>query len=719
MSAPTFNARSFLTRSLSPTGVALRCGTGGPERCRQDLRAIWPGRKHAPATLRVRAFACSCALVLAGAILITGVEARAISLPPVWRWSNPRPHGANIVDQATVGPLSVQVGERGQIFTSDDWRTWWPRDSHTTVALRAATFFGGRLVITGEAGTVLFADRPDQFYLLDLGTTNWLEGVAASPALVVAVGDSAAIYVSTNAVVWQRLTGVPFTKGLRAVTYGEKGFVAVGESGLIATSANGLTWQTRNSTTTTNLNRVAWLGDHFLAAGDGGILLSSTNGVQWTKINGGATNALYGLAGESGSRVADGYHEVRLSEQGAPWSNQLAATLAAPAPAWSYYSALYSSNCYLLSGRTGLNVEGLRANGGVRWQATDPSVRTWLWAVARTPSHYVAVGDYGTILSSPDGLDWDLELVPTAATNSVLLGVGGSSNLLLAVGSRGTILRGTNVFLWHAIPPPTSNDLQGVCFDGQQFVLSGGNGTILTSPDGSQWTQRATPTSQFLMSVAAFPSGLVAVGEDGVILTSTNGGTNWVQRASGTTNWLSQVRWLHDRLLAVGENGTLLASFDGRQWWTNRSVTDRWLNAAEFVDGVWLVAGNQGTFLASPDSTNWYSFGTVTKKSLYGAVAHAGLLVTVGAEGVILRTRLVPDLTPVHIARFSRVSGVNLFLFTGAPDQRFALQSSPDLSRWTDDVLLELLDSTGTLLWLAETGTNAPGQMFYRTRLLP
>lgn len=656
---------------------------------------------------------------LIAALSVSAASVFAVTLPPVWRWSNPRPHGANIVDQATVGPLTAQVGERGQVFTSDDWGLWWPRDSHTIAALRGATFYGGRLVITGEGGTVLFADRPDQFYLLDLGTADWLESVAASPNLVVAVGDNAAIYTSTNAVVWQRVGGLSFANWLRGVAYGISNFVAVGEGGFIATSQSGFNWQTKTSNTTTNLNRVAWLGDHFLVLGDGGTMLTSPNGGQWQQVTSGATNHLYGVAGVTNSHVTDGNLEVRLSEDGAAWSSQLTTTLPTPAPAWTYYSALYNSGYYLLSGRTGMNVEGNRTNGAVIWQPPAESMRTWLWSVARTPSHYVAVGDYGTILSSPNGIDWDLELVPSSATNSVLLGVGGSSNLLLAVGSQGTILWGTNVFLWNALPPPTANDLQGVCFDGQQYIIAGGNGTILTSLSGTNWTSRSTPTPKFLMSVAVFPGGLVAVGDDGVILTSTNQGTNWTLQTSGTTNWLSQVRWLNDRLIAVGENGAILTSTNGAQWRTNASGTDRWLNAAEFVDGAWFVVGNQGTVLGSPDTTNWYSFGTLTKKSLYGAALHDGQLVTVGTEGIILRSQLVPDFTPIQVAGFSRASDMNVFLFTGAPDQRFALQSSTDLASWSDDSLLEFLDSSGTLLWVAETGTNAPSKTFYRTRLLP
>jgi len=212
---------------------------------------------------------------------------------------------------------------------------------------------------------------------------------------------------------------------------------------------------------------------------------------------------------------------------------------------------------------------------------------------------------------------------------------------------------------------------------------------------------------------------LVAVGDDGALITSANQGTSWTQRTSGTTNWLSQVRWLNDRLVAVGENGTILTSFNGTQWRTNASGTTAWLNAAEYVEGAWFVVGNQGTVLGSPDTTNWYSFGTLTKKSLYGAALHEGQLVAVGTEGVIVRSQLVPDFTPIQIAGFSRASGMNVFLFTGTPDQRFTLESSTNLTHWSEEPLLEFLDSTGTLLWATETGTNAPPTQFYRTRLGP
>ena len=653
-------------------------------------------------------------VVLIGLCLLA-CRATAINLPPHWRWSNPSPHGANIVDQAANEALTVQVGERGQIYLSDDWRVWSPRDTYTTAALRGATFFKGRLVVTGEAGTVMFADNPYDFHGLTLGTSDWLESVAASSNLLVAVGDNAAIYTSSNAVNWKRVEGLAFTKWLRSVAYGGNSFVVVGENGLIATSSSGNYWQTKPMLTTNHLNRVAWMGDHFLVVGDGGTMLTSSNGGNWTLASSSTTNPLFGAAGIKDSHVADGNLEVRLSEANSAWASQLSATLTSPAPEWIYYSALCFSNYYLLSGRTGMNVEGVRTNGEVQWSSSWDSVRTWLWAVTRTPTHYLAVGDYGTILSSPNGVDWDLELVPFSVTNSVMLGVGGSSNLFLTVGSQGTIVWATNVFLWNEISPkPTVNDLQGVCYDGSHYILSGGNGTILTSLNGTNWTSRSTPTTAFLMSVASFPAGLVAVGDQGVILTSSNHGSNWTARVSGTTNWLSQVRWLNDRLLAVGQNGCLLTSTDGVQWQAGASGTTAWLNASDFIEHTWLIVGNQGTVLGSTDTTNWLNFGTLTKKSLYGLSIFNGQLITVGSEGAILRSQLLSDPTPIRVANFNRASGMNVFLFTGATDQQFRLQSSENLETWTDGALLEFLDSSGTLLFVEDTEADASAKRFYR-----
>ncbi|MGA2661814.1 MAG: hypothetical protein ABSH34_30405 [Verrucomicrobiota bacterium] len=657
------------------------------------------------------------------AVLLLGPGTRALAgadLPPVWHWSNPTPHGADIFALARSQGTYVQVGEQGQIFTSYDLastnQVWMPQQSYTTASLQAATFFGGRCVIVGEAGTVLFSDDLSSFYLVDLDTTNWLESVAVSTNLVVAVGDNGAIYTSAEGVSWTNVS-TGFSKWLAGVAYGHNHFVAVGESGFIATSTDGSVWKTVNSGTTKNLNWVAWQGNQFMAVGDDGVTLTSTTGGKWQTITTGATNFLYTVSGSTNAWLVGGDSELWVKASSS-WSDQLSLALASPAPNWTYYASAWSTNttnAFVVCGSSGMTAIGARTNGAVSWRTPSQPVRSWLWQTARMPDYYLAVGNYGTILSSPDGYAWSVELAPLSLSNSVLLGVGGSTNLQLAVGTQGTVLWATNAYLWSLLTVPTTNDLEGVFFDGTQFILCGDNGTILTSTNLTTWTEASTPTAAFLTSITLFPDRMVVVGDKGTILTSTNR-IDWTLTTPLTTNWLSQVGCLNGALVAVGNNGTILTSYDATNWVARDSGATNWLNAVDYLAGTWFVAGNQGTVLGSPDLTNWVVFPTLTSKSLYGLAHNQGQLITVGAEGVILRSQIVAPSTPVNIPSYAQSSGQTLFLFTGQLDQQFFLYSSTDLSTWTQGPLLEFQDDSGTLLYLQDAQTNPPPCQFYRTQ---
>ena len=195
---------------------------------------------------------------------------------------------------AYLDGLIVQVAERGQTYASTDSDFWHPLDTGTTNSLRSVAFLSNRLLITGENGTVLYADTLDQIRpgSLPTVTSNWLEGVAASASIAVAVGDNASIYSSSDGVAWtQRPAPVGTTAWLRSVAYGPVNggiFVAVGEGGTIlyTTSLQPLTIaKVFTSGTTANLNRVRYLqtllGNYFMAVGDSGVALRSTDGKNW------------------------------------------------------------------------------------------------------------------------------------------------------------------------------------------------------------------------------------------------------------------------------------------------------------------------------------------------------------------------------------------------------------------------------------------------------
>jgi photosystem II stability/assembly factor-like uncharacterized protein len=285
----------------------------------------------------------------------------AVTYPLRWRWSNPAPHGNNIINMV-YSPFSgraVQVTERGQIYTSDDLSLWIPRDSGTLNSLRAVTLFNSiplginnRMVITGESGTVLYADDVDAFLpgtLLDGPTTDWLEGVATSPTLCLAVGDNGAIYSSPDGRMWKR-QATAYTDWLSSVAWGNGGFFAVGEAGVILGSGNGTNW-TRRNIGTADWNRISFASGRYTVVGVGGSTMSSTNGgTGWFSELTGATNELFAIGNSGGARLVAGDSEVRVQSAGL-WSNELAKTNGPPV--WTYYSVISRPDFFLLGGRTG------------------------------------------------------------------------------------------------------------------------------------------------------------------------------------------------------------------------------------------------------------------------------------------------------------------------------------------------------------------------------
>lgn len=701
-----------------------------------------PGR---PACL-LGALTCLLALGLAPA-------AEAIEYPLRWRWSNPTPHGGNVYDMAYSFNylLAVQVAERGQIYTSEDLDVWTLRSSGTTNALRGVAFFGARIVVVGERGTVLYADAPDAFTngtLLDGPTTNWLEAVAASSTLCVAAGDNGSIYTSRDGVTWKKQTSGT-TTWLRGVAWGGSGFVAVGESGFVARSLNGTNWTSYPSGTAVDLNRVYFTPPgRYVAVGAGGVSLYSTNGILWQPEVSGATNDLQNAATGDGSRLLAGVHEVRLHD-GLGWSNEL--TKATGPPDWTYYATFGRPDFYVIAGQTGMVAEGYKTNTpSYFWIPTAESVRNWLWDVVYLNNLYVAVGDFATVMTSGNGVNWKLEVVPDAVTNSIFLGLGGTTNLLVAVGDQGsmavspnvvtnvvvTTLVGTNLVVttntvnlfgvvWHPARRMTTNDLQGVGWHNGLYLATGDQGTVLVSADGTNWNARPAVTTKLLSSVASWPGGVVATGDDGAVLTSPDG-WDWTARTPFTTNWLYRVRYLGGHLIAVGQNGALFTSTNATNWTSRDSGTTKWLNDVAKVDDTWFVVGAGGTVLTSTNLTHWTHVGTLTKKALYGLATDSRQLIAVGVEGIILRCAVLPDLTPIRILGYDRVKNLalqtaqNIFLFGGKTDQRFTLDYRAGLgtNQWSTGAQLEIFDTSGTLYYLETIfSTNLPPSELYRATL--
>lgn len=658
-----------------------------------------------------------------------------------WLWSTPQPHGNNLVDVVQTNGLYVTMADRGQLYSSMDLMLWKPSETGTARYLRSGAFFGDYLLVTTEQGGILRATASTNglhdFFLADLGTSDWLEGIASSGTRLVAVGDNAAIYTSDNGLQWTRQVQ-PFGEWLRSVAWGNGRFVTVGENGFVALSTDGASWQAQASGNTSHLNRVAWVVDRFWAVGNDGTALISLNGVNWTPVSTGATNALYAVAGHNNLRVVAGDGETRVGYRPAPgsqdyaWINGLDGTNSAP-PA-TYYACLHDGSRFLLAGSTGTLVEGTASPlGGASWSTLGESFYAWLWDVMALPELWIAVGDFGTLATSDDGIAWALEVPPPSLTNTVFLGVGGDEQALLAVGSQGALALSRRGFrdvvytnssavvvtqavatlgvLWETANSGTVQDLQGVCYAQGQWMVTGGEGTILRSTDGTTWSTVASPSAAFLSSVVAWPGGWVAVGDLGTILTSKNG-LDWEQVNSGSTNWLYRVRFLQERLIAVGQNGTILMSANGTQWGTSMSSTTRWLNDVAWFDGRFWTVGTKGTLLSSSDGGSWRAEMLPTTKSLYALAARPWQMLAGGIDGCLLRAQTAP----VQILHYSQLSGTSTFLVSGAPAAHTYITTSGNLRTWTNGLPVDIKDNTGRLILAEPTTSNLPAAYYTPAR---
>jgi len=698
-----------------------------------------------------------------------------------WTWSNPLPHGNDIVDMAWNGTLGVQVCEMGRVYTSPNLIDWYPQNSRLTNDLQAVTFFGKRIIITGANGAIAYSDDGVNFTNCSVSTANWLVSVTAASNLVVAVGDNGALYTSPDGANWHLQPPPPNlgTYWLLSVTYGNGVFVTTGEQGYIATSNNGTNW-TSHSIPVANgqLEHVTWVNSSgsatnfpytgFWAVSDAGHAFYSTNnGANWnqfTLLN--STNVLYTCAADNLTGLLAGVSEARLGSvvsQLLTWPQQIGPSLNA-VPAWTYFTSVRDTNgVYALAGYDGMLVESYLTNGNYNWTMPDNSVRDWLWQVNLTSGLYVAVGDNVRVMTSDNGADWTVEAIPltnsVSLTNTIFLCTGGSTNLLVAAGNQGSLAVSPNLAIpvletnsngtlftnnasalgvaWYSLSAPagTTNDLAGVCTFSNLLYLVGGNGTILrlnftnwaslntnninTLLGGAGWTKLSSPATNDFSGITVFTNGLMVIaGDQGCILTSPDG-TSWTTRTSGTGNGLLRVRCVNGRLLAVGENGILLSSTNGTNWTKLSSGVTNWLNDAIMVSNTCFVVGNQGVVLTSTNFVTWTNIGTITAKSLESAATQNGQLVVVGFEGSILRSQVVPVTTPVNFTAYAQSSGYNIYSVAGTVDQQFTLDSSTNLVNWVTGPLLDLIYGDGTLVFYQNLPTNTPMSQFFRCTLAP
>jgi hypothetical protein len=413
------------------------------------------------------------------------------------------------------------------------------------------------------------------------------------------------------------------------------------------------------------------------------------------------------------------------------------------APGETYYYRV-SATAGAVEGDLSVEVSATQASSGWSWVDPLPQGNSML-DVAWGGGRYVAVGHYGTILTSPDGATWTAQV---SGTIHRLQSIARSDSKFVAVGNFGTILSSDDGLSWSEQSAGVTNTLTDIIWAGEQFVAIGDGFTsdvLLVSSDGASWTV-ANPTfvgsgqgiawdgvqyavlssngfSNSRVSLStnlsdwteinigvkgafdiAWGNGHFVVAGAGLFYTSPDGADWSIPEDGGNTQNLYAVEWVGDRFLAVGSN-RLLTSFDGTTWATQSVDSDgRALQAITSSGGGFVAVG--GSIISSTDAASW-TLHSSSAGLVFSDILWAGgdnQFVAVGTDTVGTSEDGLSWSTTSLSGSLNDISwNGSVYVAVGSSGRVY---SSPDGSNWSER-------DSGTSQWLEDITWDATlGQFF-------
>ncbi|MBX3744738.1 MAG: hypothetical protein KF833_05465 [Verrucomicrobiae bacterium] len=412
-----------------------------------------------------------------------------------------------------------------------------------------------------------------------LNTVNYT-GIAHGNGITVAVGNGGLATRSTDGLTWT--DGItPTEETLNAIDFAEGRFVAVGNAGTLITSIDGLNWTAAASPATESLSGVAFLVQWY-AAGVNGALLSSLDGLVWSPLVSPAIGGFVDLFAGDVLVAMEDSGRFLTSADGLAWTETRAGTPPDETLPffWTRTAGAFGNGVYSVVGPNGhtstsadaatwgefrgggfLYLDAV-AHGGGRFVAVSRNGRTGystdgrnylagrdqsagLQAVTYAHDRFVAAGQRGLIVTSPNGVDWtEVQKARTPATHLSLIAIGGGRQVAYGMNENINGVR-TPVILrnaadgngWTEHPVSVEGVAETPAFhelvhlEGR-FLLAGDNAAILTSTDGTGFaTRHVLPGFLHLNAVrsVAMHDGVLLAGGDleAGLLRSEDGGLTW------------------------------------------------------------------------------------------------------------------------------------------------------------------------------------------------
>jgi hypothetical protein len=646
---------------------------------------------------------------VAGGATATSNAETIKSIYSEWNWSAPLPFDVALYGGVRANDRWYLAGGAGGLFSVDDAGNATRVNLRSNEKFTGIAYANGRFVATSDgfdrarnvAGSGVWSSS-DGVTWIPLPETSGLPmyAVTYGPGLWVAVGPSR-IFTSPDGINWTSRTAPNLASTqVYAIAYGGGQWVAAGNNGTILTSPDAVTWTSRVSGSTQFLLSAAYVNGHWVVAGFGGELWHSTDAVTWTRVGPTVNEDYHAVA-----RVRDAFvavsasGSVLVSPTGLSWTaatkpvgqlsftgiatdgtNSLLLTLAG-----SYFTSTAAANTWTRPGNlvtaatrrsvaygngrfvavgTGLDVETLAAaspisisTDGASWTSAFSTGNDIieLWGVTWNGQLFVAVGSFGYIYTSPDGVTWTVRNSGSSSVPVEFRGVAATTNSYVVVGFGGAIYSSSTGITWTPRTSGTTASLRSVTYGPSGYIAVGDGGVILGSADGVTWTPRsAGVTTDFGVVATVEGMGYVAAGRGGTVLVSSNG-TTWTTRdlGLGTNEELASITDTpQGAMVTYGRDGLIAFSGNGTTWIRGALPTDRLMTSFAVGPTSIVGVGERGLYLvqargqriiaATPTSRDTTAGGTTTFNA--GAVAIADASYQWQRNGTDLAGAISPNL---------------------------------------------------------------------------
>lgn len=389
---------------------------------------------------------------------------------------------------------------------------------------------------------------------------------------------------------------------------------------------------------------------------------------------------------------------------------------------------------FVTVGSSGVMVKG--TIDGDTWTSLSSPTGSGLYSIKYADNLWVAVGEGGTIVTSPDLSTWTTR---TSGTSGIIYSVDYGDGKWVACGGSGKVMTSTDGATWTVATTSPAVALWRIRYFGGQWIIASSGNRVFTSTDAVTWTSRT-----IAMASTAVVRGIAYDGSTYVITGGVSGSAPKINTSSDGATWTARTfpSSLAGKAYSVTHNGSLfIAPWNDGGSNTPKRITatgSTWTSTATLptgttalndiinAEGLSVIVGASG-YIATGASTTFTKktspvaneFRGITQGQLpaTGGYVYGPLAATEAADTCTINlTRLATfsgDLAATEAADFFELSGASFATIGGsidateAPDD-FILAVVRDYADITIDMATteaqDTIACTGTVLAL--TGTK-------------